>query len=92
MEVSSYHQTLRRMFPELANADPVEEYSNSSYNDGGTIYTTLWEAPSVMYRTSFNDWLIEHPYTSIQKVTRYLHTEWRVIELEKERRFGSQKN
>lgn len=85
MEVKKYHETLKKMFPELSDCEPCEDFTTPSYNDGGTIVRTVWEGPGRHLMTEFNNWCIESPCTTVKKVERYQHKEWRYRDLEKAR-------
>ena len=62
---------LRTMFPELVDATPVDEWERSSWNDGGTMVSTIWMMPDGSFKRScFNDWAIDHPETTLEPVER----------------------
>lgn len=89
MRKTKTHLKLQEMFPELKDSEPVEEWSVSSYNDGGRIVTTIWEGPGRHTRTQYNDWSVEHPDTSIQVVERYQHREWRFRDKSPRKTYGT---
>lgn len=87
-DFKSYHKELQKMFPELEDSCPAEEWYKESYNDGGQIITTIWEGPGRHTKTSFNDLSLVHPDTTIQVVERYEFKEWRIRAKEPPRTYG----
>lgn len=90
MKFEKHHKELQEMFPELKDSTPAEEWKTNSYGDGGSHVHTIWEGPGRHTLTVFNDWCVNHPDTSIQKVKRYQYKEWRFKGLEKERKFKNE--
>jgi len=76
LECKSYHKKLQEIFPELKDSEPVDEWENTSFNDGGSVVTTIWEGPGRHTRTRFNDLSLAHPDTSIQVVEWRKVTKW----------------
>ena len=88
VKYSKHHETLKDMFPELKDSEPVEEWETPSYNDGGSYVTTIWEGPGRHTRTNFNSWSVKHPDTTIQIVERFQFKEWRFRGKESKRFYG----
>ena len=61
---------LRIMFPVLKNAKVIDEKSRSSFNDGGHDVFTMWQDGEKYYRTTYNDWSVNHPDTRCYEVHR----------------------
>ena len=73
-EAKEVETILRGMFPEIANAELLDDISYPSYNDGGHMVEHYWKTKNKYYTTSYCDWCLESPWTTISE-----HTEEEVV-------------